>query len=92
VLIPRTEHDAGRPGWDCRVCGDPWPCASAKVDLVQQFAGGRTMLILFLSSCMVEAIDDLRCTGGSPAQLYDRFLGWVHAATSGDGAERRRDR
>jgi hypothetical protein len=80
MLVPRTEHDADRPSWECRVCGQSWPCANAKVDLVEQYQRGRTMLILFLCSCMVEAIDDLVRSGGVPADLYDRFLGWVRPA------------
>jgi hypothetical protein len=84
MLIARRDHDAERPTWDCRVCGQTWPCATAKVDLVEQFERGRTMLILFMGSCMVEAIDDLKSAGGPPADLYDRFLGWARSATGPD--------
>jgi hypothetical protein len=81
MLVPRTEHDADRPSWQCRVCDQPWPCANAKIDLVEQYHRSRMMLTLFMSSCMAEAIDDLRWGSGSPAGLYDRFLGWVRPAS-----------
>jgi len=82
----RTEHDAGRPSWDCRVCGQPWPCANAKVDLVEEYEQSRTMLILFMAACLAEAIDDLSAGGASPADLYDRFLNWVRPAMSNPAA------
>jgi hypothetical protein len=84
MLISRCDHEAERPTWDCRVCGQTWPCATAKVDLVEEFERGRTMLILFMGSCMVEAIDDLKSSNGPPADLYDRFLGWTRSATVPD--------
>src|SRR4051794_9273688 len=77
MLIPRTVHDAARPSWDCLVCEKPWPCTNAKVDLVEQYSRKPMMLWLFMSSCMAEAIDDLRQSGGNPAGLYERFLSWV---------------
>ncbi len=80
MLVSRTEHNAERPSWQCRVCYQPWPCADAKIDLAEQYQRSRTMLMLFMSSCMAEAIDDLRWGTGSPAGLYDRFLGWVQPA------------
>ena len=53
-------------------------------DLVEEFERGRTMLILFMGSCMVEAIDDLKSSNGPPTDLYDRFLGWARSATIPD--------
>jgi hypothetical protein len=99
MLIPRCDHEAERPTWDCRVCGQTWPCATAKVDLVEEFERGRTMLILFMGSCMVEAIDDLKSSNGPPTDLYDRFLGWARSVPIPDksvqpqwrGADERED-
>jgi hypothetical protein len=80
MLVPRTEHDADRPSWDCRVCDQPWPCANAKIDLIDQYQRSRTMLILFMSSCMIEAINDLFHSQRIPGDLHARFLDWVHTA------------
>ncbi|WP_433790968.1 hypothetical protein [Actinoplanes sp. CA-252034] len=78
MLVPRTEHVGERPSWDCRVCGGPWPCATAKVELAEQYRSFPHGLAIFLGSCMLEAIDDLAArTGGPPADLYERFLGWA---------------
>ena len=76
--VPRTEHIAQRPSWDCRVCEQPWPCAVAKVDLAEQFAHRPTRLKIYMRSNMYEAIEDMRAgTRGSPAGLSERFLLWV---------------
>jgi len=78
MLVPRTEHLAERPSWDCRVCAQPWPCAVAKVDLASEFVGRPTELMLYLSANMYEAIEDMRAVArGSPAGLSERFLHWA---------------
>ena len=83
MLMPRTEHTADRPTWDCRVCGRPWPCAVAKVELSEHFAS--MGLGLFMASCWYEAIESFRWGDAQvPADLYDRFLGWV-ANANGPG-------
>jgi hypothetical protein len=74
---PRTEHLGERPEWDCRVCGQPWPCAAAKVELGEQYQRNPAALNVFLGSCMLAAIDDCAAgQGGPPADLFERFLGW----------------
>ncbi|BEL05696.1 hypothetical protein Q0Z83_038870 [Actinoplanes sichuanensis] len=66
-----------RPDRDCRVCGEPWPCATAKVELGEQYRRFPHGLALFLGSCLAEAIDDWAAgVGGTPPDLYERFLGW----------------
>ena len=77
--MPQTEHIGVRPGWDCRVCGHPWPCATAKVELTEEYPAAP--LTFFLSSCLLEAIDDWAAgAGGPPADLFERFLGWTGAS------------
>jgi hypothetical protein len=77
VLIPRTEHVAARPAWDCRACGRTWPCATAKVELAEQYRGYPTALTVYLASTMVEVIEDLAAgpVGGSgrPARAVPRL-------------------
>ena len=50
MLVPRTEHVGVRPHWDCRVCGGPWPCATAKVELAEQYQNFPHGLSVFLGS------------------------------------------
>ena len=78
MLVPRTNHQAERPEWDCRTCGKPWPCATAKVELAQQYRRFPHGLAVLLGSYLVEAIDDWAAeTGWPPPNLYARFLGWT---------------
>lgn len=77
MLVPRTEHQGRRPDWDCLVCGRSWPCAIAKVELTEQYQKFPHGLAVYLGSCLIEAIDDWAAgSGGTPADLYERFLGW----------------
>lgn len=77
MLIPRTEHQGERPDWDCRVCGERWPCATAKAELAGQYQDFPHGLVLYLGSCLTEAIDDWAAgSGGTPVNVYERFLGW----------------
>ncbi|GAA2844085.1 hypothetical protein Acy02nite_68850 [Actinoplanes cyaneus] len=80
MLVPRTEHQGERPDWDCRVCGEPWPCAVAKVELAEQYGRFPHGLSVVVGSFLIEAIDDWAGrAGGRPPDLYERFLGWVEA-------------
>ncbi|GAA4609264.1 hypothetical protein GCM10023107_90770 [Actinoplanes octamycinicus] len=77
MLIPRTNHQGERPSWDCKACGEPWPCAVAKVELAEQYQRFPHGLAVLLGSYLIEAIDDWAAgSGGSPPDLYERFLGW----------------
>jgi hypothetical protein len=74
----RREHIRVRPSWDCGVCGQPWPCANAKEDLVHEFDRFRSVLTIFMAAQMYDAFDDLAGLGKlPPAHLYERFLGWI---------------
>ncbi|XVU23085.1 hypothetical protein ACQPZJ_38365 [Actinoplanes sp. CA-054009] len=75
-----TEHVGSRPAWECVVCGQDWPCASAKVELAEEYRGQQPALVFFLGSCMLSAIDDCAAGGApAPSDLYERFLGWASA-------------
>jgi hypothetical protein len=80
----RHEHLSIRPSWDCAVCGQPWPCANAKNRLLTEFTDFPSVLAIYMSSQMHEAFIDLTAHGPlPPADLYDRFLGWIrHTLTS----------
>jgi hypothetical protein len=77
MAAPHTEHLGDRPEWDCRVCGRPWPCATAKVEMAEQYRPVPSALNVYLGSCLLAAIDDWAAgSGGPPADLFERFLGW----------------
>lgn len=76
-------HCAVRPVWDCITCGQPWPCAPAKVLLAEEYVDDRSALLVYLASCMLDALDDsFRHCGPEPARLYDRMLGWARVAAA----------
>ncbi|GGQ58076.1 hypothetical protein GCM10010166_30000 [Couchioplanes caeruleus subsp. azureus] len=75
---PPIEHLGRPPGWDCAACAQPWPCTQAKSELLVEFAGRPTLLTLYLSSYMSAAAKDLTAHDGRPpADLWQRFLGWI---------------
>lgn len=67
------EHIAERPGWDCRVCGRPWPCDPAR----EHLAATMNSIELALYVC-AHAVD---MAGGrpemTPAELYERLIAWT---------------
>jgi hypothetical protein len=78
----RSEHVAARPTWDCRNCGNPWPCATAKTDLLHEFRYFPSVLAIYMTAQMCEALDDLTFSAGSPpSDLYERFMSWQHPTT-----------
>lgn len=74
-------HQPQRPLWLCRNCAQPWPCGRARVTLIREYAEARTVLRVYLASCMHEAIADLvrlnPDTAPSPADFWRRFLAWA---------------
>ena len=72
-----TEHVRERPCWDCRVCGGPWPCASARSGLLAEYRAFPSLLRVYLSAQMYEALGDLMAHGEPPADLHERFLSWA---------------
>jgi hypothetical protein len=78
TTVQQTEHLSDRPNWDCRECGEPWPCANAKAGLAAEFAGFPSVLAIYMSGQMNDALQDLTAHGESaPRDLYDRFLAWI---------------
>ncbi|GIJ36617.1 hypothetical protein [Micromonospora sediminimaris] len=86
-LAVEAEHLPMRPLWLCRRCGQPWPCGAAKLALVAEYRDMSVSLILYLASCLHDAIDDLHrlnpSVTGNAADMYDRFLGWPARHTHG---------
>lgn len=77
-MTAAVEHVAERPSWDCRVCRMPWPCPTARKDLLDEFRDFPSTLIIQLSGQMAEAAEDLMSHGdGSSLNLHDRFVAWA---------------
>ncbi|GLY06126.1 MULTISPECIES: hypothetical protein [Actinoplanes] len=72
-VIQAVEHMAERPSWDCRECGQSWPCAPARDDLAG--SDDRIWLAMYMSGNLDQAMGDL--VPASPAVMFDRFLGWL---------------
>ena len=77
--MTESSHIAKRPSFDCTKCGQPWPCAPAKVELAEEYQGDPVGLGYYLGIQMADATDQAtHNTGWGPVDnLYDRFLGWM---------------
>jgi len=70
-----SAHNPVRPTWQCGGCGDPWPCASRRQQLLAEYLGARVSLTLYVTALFVDACRDMP---SAPAgDLYQRFLGWT---------------
>lgn len=65
--------------WICRNCAGPWPCGTARLNLLREFTNDRIGLCVYLASQYATAVDDLYPT--HPALIYGRFVGWVPRRT-----------
>jgi hypothetical protein len=75
---PEHDHLHDRPHWRCRVCGHPWPCAEARATLLKEYRAYPSLLKIYLSAQMYDALDDFTADGDSPPlDLYERFLSWI---------------
>jgi hypothetical protein len=73
-----AEHLHHRPDWDCRICKQPWPCDNAKAGLLAEFSTFPSVLTIYLSTQMYDAMGDFSARGlPAPPDLYERFLSWV---------------
>ncbi|PZF95842.1 hypothetical protein [Micromonospora endophytica] len=77
----QAPHTPLRPMWCCRACGQPWPCAPARLLLRAEFDRNRTGLSIYLAGLMYEAMRDLYHLnphdGPDPKALFARFLAWA---------------
>jgi hypothetical protein len=82
-------HIGERPTWDCGACTKPWPCANAKNRLIAEFQGLPSVLAIYMSALMCEALIDLTAHGAeAPPDLHDRFLSWISVASTKPRASR----
>ncbi|MFI5492196.1 hypothetical protein [Actinoplanes sp. NPDC051859] len=74
---PHADHLPSRPSWDCTTCGEPWPCAPAKIALTEEFREDPLSLALYLWAQLEAAIDDFMGNRlPIPQDLYHRLVGW----------------
>ncbi|WP_433343713.1 hypothetical protein [Micromonospora sp. CA-111912] len=70
-----------RPLWLCRACAAPWPCATARLTLLREYADDRIALLIYLAGLLHEATGHLYTLNPhdapQPGQLFDRFLAWA---------------
>jgi hypothetical protein len=68
-----SDHLPARPSWDCRVCGQPWPCVPAREKLSRE--RGRVEIAVLMWDYIEEAARDMPQSPAS--ELFDRFLRWT---------------
>lgn len=67
------QHIEERPSWNCRACGEPWPCEIARKELAAELSPTRLRLHLWMRM-EIAAADEL---GPSPKEMFRRFFGWT---------------
>lgn len=69
-------HEPARPSWECRPCGDVWPCSQARVMLGDRHDTDtlRADLARLMGHRMALAAAEL---GVPETELRLRFVGWV---------------
>lgn len=68
-------HIAARPSWDCRTCGEPWPCVAAQGHLRETLGPARLAMYMWLN--LEEAAAQDRFSSKDCASLFDRFIHWT---------------
>lgn len=71
--MENIEHIAARPSWDCKVCGQQWPCEPARQELSSTL--GRTALTMQMWVYFEAAAHEIK--GALAIDLFDRFLNWT---------------
>jgi hypothetical protein len=69
-----VDHTADRPSWDCRCCGQPWPCDPAREALIAEM--DRVQLAIYMWVNLEEAVQDM--PKGPADELFERFIKWTH--------------
>ena len=83
IAANKTEHLQEQPGWDCRACHHPWPCANAKTELLAEFGLFPSVLTIYMSAKMYDAVSDLTAHGQPfPKDMYERFLSWARSTSA----------
>ncbi|WP_446216179.1 hypothetical protein [Micromonospora sp. IBHARD004] len=90
-MVSGPPHVALRPLWLCRACAAPWPCATARLTLLREYADDRVALLVYLGGLLHDAAGHLHALhphdGPEPGQLFARFLGWAIPRRSPRGGD-----
>ncbi len=65
-------HLPARPTWTCVVCGDDYPCATRRAQLLEDFRDASIQFALFMNIDFVDAAADLPDV--STEELRARFF------------------
>lgn len=68
-------HTPRRPQWTCTACDADWPCAPAKVSLLEEYCGDRVGLSVYMASQYHHAAGELAHI--TPTDIYGRFFRWL---------------
>ncbi|MFY1691750.1 flavin reductase [Plantactinospora sp. WMMB782] len=71
----RTGGHLPLASYQCRVCGDPWPCRPARLALLISFRGDRIGLMVYLGAHLARALQQLPDT--HPALVAGQILYWL---------------
>lgn len=78
--LAQQVHQPEAPTWRCGRCSEPWPCAHACRDLLNELGWAR--LVIYVTAMLQRAAGDLADVG--PAVLWTRFVGWTDPAAIRD--------
>lgn len=75
-------HLPGRPHWGCKACGQPWPCETARTELLAGYHGMPLSLSLYLATMYLDCLNDLYTLNPddsvpTPDEVFTRFYGWT---------------
>ncbi|MFC4017626.1 hypothetical protein ACFOW4_06675 [Micromonospora sp. GCM10011542] len=74
-------HRPLQPLWVCAGCGDPWPCAVARLLLRARYEPDRVPLYILLAGVFAKAARDLYTLNPydtpRPQALFTRFVDWA---------------
>jgi hypothetical protein len=77
-----VKHIANQPSWDCGGCGEPWPCAAKRAELLAELAEDPAAWVgvhNFLRQQLALAVME-RCDR-SVEDLAEQVVGWLRRPT-----------
>ncbi|MDT4992533.1 MAG: hypothetical protein QOH97_2425 [Actinoplanes sp.] len=74
TAVGPEEHTPQRPIWECRACGESWPCDPARVQLIAEM--DRINLAVYMWLNLEYAVLEIPAMPAS--ELFDRFISWTH--------------
>ena len=69
------DHAPDAPQWNCRDCGDQWPCAERRREILT--TNDPTMARIHMSVYWPFMVVDLTRYDGTTTLLYLRVYGWI---------------